>query len=251
MAVFTAAGAAYIPAAEFRAPGSSGRIAAASGSPGTPTSGTPTPGRAAAGAPPTPTPGPPTPGTARTAPGAPPGPDGAPGAITLEASEDGAGAPPGCAATGSTAGPDGFGVSGMMTDATLSHTAPPLPHVPVAGSGVLTDVSGVTASVPPSRADAAAPMTAILMTDPSSSRLAIGAGQCLKLRRTRDADVGGYPKFMAGVLMFHPIDLLTALLTDPSRGRDGRQPDDRGRLVQAFLPFGVGIGVSGDPAADA
>src|SRR5947209_19595615 len=40
-------------------------------------------------------------------------------------------------------------------------------------------------------------------------------------------------------------------LTGLGRGRDAGQPDDRGRLVQAFLPFGFGIGVGGDPAADA
>ena len=52
----------------------------------------------------------------------------------------------------------------------------------------------------------------------------------------------GYPKFAASERV--------VTLTDRCRGRDARQPDDRGRLMQAFLPFGVGVGIGGDPAAD-
>ncbi|SPM30957.1 Mycobacterium terramassiliense ORFan, partial [Mycobacterium terramassiliense] len=72
----------------------------------------------------------------------------------------------GPASAGSAPGPDGFGVSGMRTDATFWHPAPPVVQGPAAGSGVLTEVRGVTASVPPIRADATAPRTAILMTAP-------------------------------------------------------------------------------------
>ncbi len=39
--------------------------------------------------------------------------------------------------------------------------------------------------------------------------------------------------------------------TDPSSGRGARQPDDGSGLVQAFRPFGIGVGIGGDPAADA
>jgi hypothetical protein len=69
----------------------------------------------------------------------------------------------GDAAAGS--GP-GVGLSGISTEATRSHFAPA--QVPAAvgttGSGVLTVVRGVIASVPPSMADAAAPIRAVLMT---------------------------------------------------------------------------------------
>jgi hypothetical protein len=77
---------------------------------------------------------------------------------------------------GAAAGADGLGVSGIRTDATFAHTAPPLPQVAAVGSGVLTEVSGIAASAPPITADAAAPTTAILMTDPSSRRPTTGAG---------------------------------------------------------------------------
>src|ERR1700731_3483080 len=163
-------------------PARAGSTSLASGRPDrSPTPGTPTPGAPmpAPGAPPAPIPGELTPGTARAA-----GPAGAPGVGgTLAAS--GVGASPVCAAGAAcTPGADG-GVSGIRTDATFWHPAPPLPHGPAAGSGVLTEVSGVTASVPPMRADATAPRTTILMTAPSGGRLAVGAGQSMKLRRTR------------------------------------------------------------------
>src|SRR5438270_7254670 len=149
------------------------------------TSGTPampTPGRAAelgTPPPPPPSPGEPNAGTPPEAgAAAPPGSAGPGGVTTLPA-----GSAPACAA-GADA-PDGAGVSGIRTDATLSHITPLLPQVVAVCSGVLTEVSGVTASVPPRRAEAAAPRTAILMTVPSGCRLAMGAGQSQKLRRTR------------------------------------------------------------------
>ena len=214
-------------------------LATAHGSTGRPA----TPSEPRSGAPGRPTPGAATPGTTCAPDG--PGPLGGaarPGAITLAAPENGVGGSPTCAA-GATpacaAGPDGVAVSGIRTDATFSH---PLAHVPPPGSGALTEVSGVRASVPPRRAAAAAPRTVILMTDPSSSRLAIGTGQCQELKRTRP--------LMRGLSEIRRPARWCFQLTDGRRCRDARQPDDGRRLMQAFLPFGVGIGVGGDPAAD-
>jgi len=84
------------------------------------------------------------------------------GLASADGVKSAAGAALGDAAAGS--GP-GFGLSGISTEATRSHLPPA--HVPAAvaatGSGVLTVVRGVIASVPPSMADAAAPIRAVLM----------------------------------------------------------------------------------------
>ena len=89
---------------------------------------------------------------------APDDPEFCAGATMLAAGEDGVR----CAAGAAEAGPPD-GDCGMRTDPALAH---PLTHVPPPGDGgaLLTEVSGVTASVPPTRADAAAPSRATLMT---------------------------------------------------------------------------------------
>jgi hypothetical protein len=87
-----------------------------------------------------------------------------PGAITFAAAENGFGA-----GFADTAWSDGGPASGIRTDARRSH---PAPHPP-AGIGVETELTGVTASAPPSTAADAAPMMVILMTKPSSCRRAI------------------------------------------------------------------------------
>src|SRR5271169_3261378 len=161
----------------------------------------------------------------------------APGAITFAAdSVDGLGTAG--AAAGSGEGAAGFGVSGIRTDARRSH---PAPHVPPPGTVVETELIGVAASAAPSTAAAAAPMAATLMTDlQQSTRLARVGGHSLRAhgpRRSRYAKFHCQPRWVVQ-------------LTDTSRYGRGRQSDDRGRLMQAFCPFGIGIRVGGDAAAD-